>query len=342
MIAHAASHARRGRLAGVEGFVPWRAAMEAALYGPDSFFRQPAGPAAHFRTSVHTSPLFAGAVLELLTRVDAALGHPDPVDFVDVGAGRGELITAVADAAPSGLARRLRLTAVELADPPGDSPVTWADTIPPCTGLLFANEWLDNVPLDVAELAPDGAARLVLVDPATGDEVLGEPVDTAWLDRWWTPEHRVEIGATRDFAWTGAVASLERGLAVAVDYGHCVEDRPDGGTLTGYAAGRQVPPIPDGSCDLTAHVAIDSVAAAGVVAGAQATLLTDQRSALHALGVHGARPPRELASSNPAEYLRALSGAGEAGELLDPGGLGGFHWLVQAVALDLGTVLPKT
>ena len=80
--------------------------MESALYGPDGFFRRPAGPAAHFRTSVHASPQFAGAVLELLTRVDAALGHPDPVDFVDVGAGRGELITAVADAAPSGLADR--------------------------------------------------------------------------------------------------------------------------------------------------------------------------------------------------------------------------------------------
>ena len=38
----------------------WKQAWDAALYGADGFFRRES-PAAHFRTSVHASPLFAAA-----------------------------------------------------------------------------------------------------------------------------------------------------------------------------------------------------------------------------------------------------------------------------------------
>ncbi len=326
-------------------FVRWREATEAALYGPDGFFRRAAGPAAHFRTSVHASPLFAGAVLELLRRVDAALGHPDPIDVVDIGAGHGELLVALVAAAATtgggggrGLAGRLRLVGVERAARPTGLPasIEWASDIPRCTGLLVANEWLDNVPVDIVELDGAGTPRLVLVDPATGDETLGDPVDDPWLDRWWPllkPGDRAELGAPRDDAWAGAIASLDAGLALAVDYGHVLATRPAGGTLTGYAHGRQVIPVPDGSCDLTAHVAMDAVAAAGEKAGAQVTVRTSQRDALRDLGVDGARPPIALASTDPAAYLRALTRASEAGELLARGGLGDFHWLAQAVGI---------
>ncbi|MFV2120669.1 hypothetical protein ACE14D_20400, partial [Streptomyces sp. Act-28] len=70
----------------------WRAATEDALYGPDGFYLRPEGPASHFRTSVHASPLYAAAVARLLERVAAGLGAeagPDGVAFVDMGAGRG-------------------------------------------------------------------------------------------------------------------------------------------------------------------------------------------------------------------------------------------------------------
>src|SRR5690606_26764082 len=59
-----------------EGGRGWRAAAQDALYGPRGFYRRPGeGPAGHFRTSVHASPLFAGAVARLLCRVDEALGR---------------------------------------------------------------------------------------------------------------------------------------------------------------------------------------------------------------------------------------------------------------------------
>ena len=94
-----------------------------------------------------------------------------------------------------------------------------------------------------------------------------------------------------------------------------------------------MPPVPDGSCDVTSHVALDACAAAGIGAGATTTLLTHQRAALTALGVRRDSPPYELSRTNPAGYLRALSRAGEAAELTDPGGLGGFGWLLQARGL---------
>ncbi|QSB17044.1 SAM-dependent methyltransferase [Natronosporangium hydrolyticum] len=343
--------------------------MAGALYGPEGFFVRPGpGPAGHFRTSAHASPLFAAALARLLERLDEALGRPDPIEVVDVGAGRGELLTALAAAVPAGLRARLRATAVELA-PAGEptSPTyAWSTSLPASiTGLLLGTEWLDNVPVDVAEVPVDvaevpvdvaelddrGVPRRVLVDPATGDETLGDPVagaDAAWLARWWpltVPGSRAELGHPRDQAWAAAVAAIDRGAALAVDYGHEAANRPPFGSLAGYQAGRQVDPIPDGTRDLTAHVAIDAVRHAGEAAAAarpaasgstlrqQPSMLVRQSQALTALGISGARPPHELATRDPGEYLRRLAAAGAAAELTDPTGLGGHYWLLQPVAL---------
>jgi SAM-dependent MidA family methyltransferase len=291
--------------------LPWREAAERALYGPDGFFRRER-PAEHFRTSVTASPLFAEAVRALAGRVDAALGHPDPFDVVDVGAGRGELLGALPDV-PS----RWRLTGVEVAQ--AAVPFRWTPEVPATTGLLLANEWLDDVPLDVVQ---DG--RLVLVD-RQGRERPGPPLgpgpEADWCARWWPGASgsggsgRVEVGLSRDRAWAAAVRQVRRGLAVAVDYGHTLVDRRP--TLTGYRAGRQVRPVPDGSCDLTAHVALDACAAA------TGSRLLRQREALAALA---------LSAALPDPLTRAgLQRATQAASLLDPGGLGGFGWLVREV-----------
>ena len=307
----------------------WRNAMEEALYGPGGFFVTGA-PAAHFRTSVHASPLFASAILRLVSHVDEALGHPERLDVVDVGAGRGELLAALLHATPPSLAGRLALTGVERAARPSTlpAPVAWRPEPPAgIVGLLLATEWLDNVPLDIVE-----DRRYVVVD-RTGAESPGAPVaapDLGWLSRWWPDSPRAEVGAPRDRAWAGAVAAVERGLALAVDYGHLRGERPMFGTLTGYRAGRQVPPVPDGTCDITAHVAMDSVAEAG----GRPYSLVSQREALRALGVDGARPPLALASTDPAGYVRALASASAAAELTDPAGLGGHWWLMHPIAID--------
>jgi SAM-dependent MidA family methyltransferase len=284
---------------------------------------------------VHTSPLFAAAVARLLCRVDEALGRPAALDFVDMAAGRGELTGAVLAALPAGVAARTRAYAVDIAERPAglDHRIEWLAEPPQgTTGLLFANEWLDNVPVEVAEVDAAGVARLVLVR-RDGGERLGEPVDGAqarWLRRWWPlPGEeglRAEIGLPRDEAWAAAVATLGRGLAVAVDYAHTVDTRPPFGTLTGFREGRETTPVPDGSCDITAHVALDACTLPG-------GRVLPQREALRALGVTGARPPLTLASTDPAAYVRALASAGEAAELTAEAGLGDFGWLVQPAGI---------
>ena len=157
--------------------------------------------------------------------------------------------------------------------------------------------------MEVVEHATDGSRR-VLVDPETGDETLGPLVDgpdAVWLAEWWPLDtsgigDRAEVGRPRDTAWSAAVRSLTRGVAIAIDYCHDRGDRQGGmlsaGTLTGYVGGRLVWPVPDGSCDVTSHVALDACAAAGERSGASSSLLVRQREALHALGVNGGNPAR--------------------------------------------------
>lgn len=329
--------------------VRWAAAMDRALYGPGGFYVAGDGAAGHFRTSVSASSsvreVFAGALGELLVRVDAALGRPDPLDLVDVGAGSGALLESILASIGSGIDARIRPTAVEVGPrSTGLSPrIGWNDGVPELTGLLIANEWLDNVAVDI--VADD---RVLLVDP-TGAESAGPALRTEeaeWLDLWWPTGVRREIGLHRDTAWAQAVSRMRRGLAVAIDYAHSASDRPSYGTLTGFRRGRETDPVPDGSCDLTAHVAIDSVALAGELSAARTadktaagaaggrgvhTVLTDQRMALRCLGVSGRRPEY---AADPGGYAAALQRASDSAELLDPAGLGAFTWLLQGVGVD--------
>lgn len=295
------------------GPVRWRNAWERALYAEGGFFRT-SRPADHFRTSVHVGA-FAGAIAELARRTDARRIH-------DVGAGGGELLRALHRLLPD-----VELVGVELAERPADLPgdIDWVEELPQqMDDFVIANEWLDNVPCDVVELDPDGVVREVLVDPVTGEESLGKPYSVPWLDRWWPLTERgqrAEVGLMRDNAWLDVVSRV-RGTTIAIDYGHTRDDRPPFGSLRSYAGGREVDVVPDGSRDITAHVAVDSVAAT-----VGATLIR-QRDALARLGLDGARPPLELAHSDPSAYVRALGAAGEAGELMASGGLGDFWWLV--------------
>lgn len=308
----------------------WRQAMETALYGPGGFFVR-SSPAWHFRTSVHASPQFAGALAGLLCRLDEALDRPRRLDLVDVGAGRGELLTGILAALPGEVRRRVRATGVEKAPRPGELPATigWSPAPPSgVAGLLVATEWLDNVPVDIVELDDDFRQRYLEVAP-DGTQTLGaeaDPADAEWLARWWPlagapPGARAEIGLPRDEAWATARAAVARGLALAVDYGHFAGARPPLGTLTGFRAGREVPPVPDGSCDLTVSVALDSLGSPTL----------PQRDALRLLGVDGSRPPLALAGSDPAAYVRALARASAAAELTDREGLGGHHWVMHWV-----------
>ena len=334
------AHARNARPFGVRRNVlpvtwtPWMQAWEQGLYGQRGFYRQTAGPAGHFSTASQGIPRIG----ELLARALLKLMDQEGLDtFVDMGCGRGELLEQVHRLGP-----HLRCIGVDVvARPALSEPIGWfqspggahlPDELEGLThALAFANEWLDVVPCPIAQMDDGGELREVLVDASSGDESLGDPVagtDREWCQWFWPIEHlepgdRVEIGETRDTAWDDLVSRVASGLAVAVDYGHTIESRPALGTLTGFRQGRQVPPVPDGSCDLTAHVAMDSVAHDSLV---------DQRTVLKQLGVSGQTPPHDLARRNPSEYLQSLSTASVATMLTAKGGLGDFLWAFTRVS----------
>jgi SAM-dependent MidA family methyltransferase len=296
----------------------WRDAWTSALYGPEGFYRSNL-PAHHFRTSVHASPLFSRAVLQLVHRIGASA-------VVDYGAGSGELLAQIAAAAPD-----LELTAVEVRPRPEGLPdsISWVSELPEqIDGLLIANELLDNVPCELVERTADGW-RVVEVDPSTGDERIGPAADADdvdWLARWWPDEgigHRAEVGLTRDRVWADACARVRTGTSVAIDYGHHVDYRPLLGTLRSYRDGRETALSLDGRHDITAHVAVDSVAA---TVGADTAR---QRDMLYELGLTAMRPDISLADSDPVGYVHALSLASEAGELVASPGLGDLVWVIR-------------
>ncbi len=313
--------------------------MSDALYGPAGFYRDAGAPGHHFRTAAHTGSEWAAAIAALADRVDEALARPADFWVVDVGAGGGELLRELARLAPS----RWRLIGVDLAPRSPGLPqrVQWQSQPPAAvTGLLLAVELLDVVPVEVVELTAQGVRR-VEVD-GDGNERLGglpDRVDLEWLAQWWDGAvvgDRTESGYSRDELWARLRGAVTRGLAVAIDYRRCNPPRPDG-TLTGFRDGRQVAPVPDGTCDLTAHVFFESMQRVG-------DIVVSQRDALHQLGLTVRQRPRYDGDSEA--YLNALSSMGHVAELTDPLGLGGFTWLVHPVAVenplaDPAQVLPR-
>lgn len=303
---------------------PWRQAWHEALYGPSGLYAQHT-PHEHFTTA--TSPglvdVLAEAVLALMRREGLST-------LVDLAAGGGELASAVVELAPD-----ITVRCVEVRPRPADLDprIDWLpslggaalpDALHSLTGaLVLAHEWLDNVPCAIAERV--GPALQEVCVGADGTESLGGAVDeaeAAWAERWWQQGERIEIGLPRDEAWADLVSRLDDGLAVAVDYGHQREARPETGSLTAYRRGGLVTPVPDGSCDLTAHVAVDSL---------EHDRLVLQRDLLRELGLVPAPPDHALASTDPGGYLRALAHRSAVAAMTDPSGLGGFWWVLRRV-----------
>lgn len=301
---------------------PWSVAWDRALYGPGGFYRGAGGPRAHFRTANHVtagSSVLSDALSMLVNRLGVST-------VVDVGAGRGELLSGLHSVRDD-----LELIGVDVTGRPPELPdvIGWLHDVPSLSSALVIGwELLDNVPHDVLELDDSGVLRQVLVD-AGGHETLGDPASPeqlTWQQRWWPlvddePGLRVELGDTRQVMFDRLWGSIDSGAVLVVDYDHAQDDRPLFGSLAGFRDGRQVIPAPDGSCDVTSHVALDALT---LPDGLSPGRVVRQREALLALGVHKPNVPRALLDGDVGS-IRSSRGAVE---LLDVSGLGGFGWLL--------------
>jgi len=326
-----------------EGPLTFADFMAEALYHP-SYGRYtsgtaPMGPEGDYITSPEVDPAFGRLVARCVSEMAARL-EAGPFTIVEMGPGRGTLsrdvLAALAEENPALAARlvyllveaseslraeqRSRLAGAGLLD--HVEWVSWSDLRGrgPIRGCLFANEFLDALPVHLVEwtggrlteihVGADAGGRLIEVplEPSMPD--LARYFERAGVSLSEGQRAEVNLEALR---WIGEAASLlQSGYAMIVDYGHEAADlfseRRYAGTLVGYRRHHLVvdPLAEPGEHDLTSHVDFTSVARAAIEAGFDAWALTTQRKLLTAMGIAemvaelGTRPE----SASEGERLR--------------------------------------
>lgn len=359
------------------GPLPFDRYMEIVLYGEDGFFTRGLGAGRarqHFLTTPEVGPLFGRLMATALDGWWHELGAPDPFAVVEAGAGRGQLARCVLRARPS-CCTALRYVLVERSDElrtaqrehlpiepveeafgpvgggdadlapttiPGMGPiVACLEELPagPLTGVVLANELLDNLPFRIVErtgrgwdeilvgLGPDGELAEV---PVPADEWLAREMDDV--------AGSVPVGARLPAQvdidpWLRAcAATLQGGLVVLIDYSASFDElarRGQQGWLRTYRSHErgQDPFRAPGSQDITADVAREWLVRAARRAGLQLVAEQSQAEWLESLGLEAvleqARATwRERAHVGDLTAVEARSALAEAEALTDPTGLG--------------------
>ena len=248
------------------GPIPFRRFMEVALYHPvQGYYRReldPFGAAGDYFTAEQLQPVFGILMAACIQRLYEQMGRPPHFTVVEPGAGRGEMAEAFSP---------WRYVAVESGD---ELPEQF-------TGVVFANEFFDALPVDVA-VWRGGAYRQELVGWKngrfaweTGGAIGAEGDD--YLRRCFPPPEegrRYEV-SLEAVAWMVRVArALDAGYVLAIDYGYTRAESvrfPDG-TLMGYRrhqARENVLEDP-GDRDITAHVNFTALEEYGRACGLEA------------------------------------------------------------------------
>jgi NADH dehydrogenase [ubiquinone] 1 alpha subcomplex assembly factor 7 len=350
------------------------------LYEPDvGFFASGhgAGRAGRdFVTSPEVGSLFGACVARALDRCWHQLGTPDPFIVVEAGAGNGRLARDVSRSNPE-CRRALHYVLVEVSsalrdeqrdrldlEPPDealgpfarsagdDAPLAVAGSGPvftaleelpalELTGVVLANELLDNLPFGIAQAGDRGwqEVRVALLSRGEFTEVLvpAEPIDASALDAI-TADIRVPAGARLPIprgidAWVETCGQILRhGTLIVIDYvdsARGMVERGAGSWLRTYRShGRAGAPFDaPGSCDITADVVREQVVHAAARSGLRVVADESQAEWLAGLGIEalveaGRRTWQERAHIGDLEALAGRSRVGEASALTDPAGLG--------------------
>ncbi len=309
--------------------------MELALGHPEHGYymmRDPFGAAGDFTTAPEISQMYGELLGLWAAEVWSSMGRPNPVQLIELGPGRGTLMSDALRAARivPDFRAALEVTLVEtsptLANIQYESlltsgaPVAWAASLAEAAGgaaIILANEFLDALP--VRQYLRRGGRwheRMVRLNEA-GELAFGlaneaEPHLKADAEEGET----LEISAVghRFMFELGARLAKQGGAALFIDYGHGATGY--GETLQALRAHRFVDPLIDpGEADVTAHVDFAAMARSARASGATVYGPIDQGDFLRALGIDSrAQTLSERAPDRGDEFeaaRRRLVGKGE-------------------------------
>lgn len=345
----------------VNGPLPFHDYMDMILYEPGLGYYSAGlakfGEAGDFVTAPELGNVFARCLAEQATEVGQALGN---WEVLEIGAGSGrfatDFLTALGvERAPavyrilerSADLRRVQQQALEKSGVHRVSRLEWLDE-PPSTdwqGLLLANEVLDALPVERFRVNAGVIQRLCVTATGKGLDWLAEPAP-AWLSETvgrtlGARLHELPEGYCSEIcaqlpAWLkGVTRSLQRGLALFIDYGHprpeyYRPERTDGTLICHYRHRAHDDPFTwPGLQDISAFVDFTAVAEAGDRCGLQCAGYTSQAHFLIGCGLETVLPELErLPDRQRLELSREI-------RMLTLPGIMGEKFQVMALTRDL-------
>ena len=316
--------------------------MQLALAHPDLGYymnRDPFGATGDFTTAPEISQMFGELIGLWAAEVWSSMGSPDPVRLVELGPGRGTLISDALRAARIVPAFRNALDVRLIESSPALATmqhellvdcgvaVSWAQTlkeVPNGPAIVIGNEFLDALPVrQFVRVSGQWRERTVRLnnDGALVFDVADRPEPYIRAATANGEVLEVSPSGHRLMFELGARLVKQGGAALIIDYGHAVTRYGD--TLQALRAHRYVDPLAaPGDCDLTTHVDFAAMARSASATGAAVYGPVDQGDFLRAIGIDlRTKALAERASPDRAEeFERARArlvgkGQGEMGAL---------------------------
>ncbi len=287
-----------------EGPITIERYMELALTHPDFGYymnRDPFGATGDFTTSPEISQMFGELIGLWAAEVWSSMGSPRPVHLIELGPGRGTLMSDALRAARIEPEFRAALDVWLMETSPTLAAmqhellldcgvaVAWAQSlkeIPAGPAIVIGNEFLDALPVrQFVRVSGEWRERVVRLNDQGGlayDLGPTEPYIRTNAPNGCVLE--VNPAGHRFMFELGARLVNQGGAALLIDYGHSVTGLGD--TLQALRAHRYVDPLAaPGDCDLTAHVDFAAMARSASATGAAVYGPIDQGDFLRAIGI---------------------------------------------------------
>ncbi|WP_342360696.1 class I SAM-dependent methyltransferase [Terrarubrum flagellatum] len=279
--------------------------MELCLADPEHGYymtRQPFGARGDFITSPDISQMFGELIGVWMATVWRAMGAPAEIHLVELGPGRGTLMSDALRAlrALPGMTNAARVHLVETSPTLREmqqaalvgapAPISWHETIdalPRAPLIIVANEFFDALPIRQYLRNEDGwrERRIGCDDEGRLQFTPGELTEITGRDE--APPGAIMETSPTSLAIIESLSTrlvADGGAALFIDYGHAFDGLGD--TLQAMKAHQYVDVFSTpGEADLTAHVNFAALGEAARKAGAATQGPVTQAAFLHAMGI---------------------------------------------------------